>query len=225
MEGGPSTSITAGKEDLVSWNEDAEKALGNICLHLHPTIGYQFNDATSPSELWETLEDRDGAVGMTQAFIKFKAIMDTTIPQGVDLSPALDKIMSHHTCLINMKWAIPDEILGMMLISKAPPSMETIVQLFSQLLTNAPEKKVKEELVPERIVRMMRRAWNTTGRVGTKASNQQWAQKLSAVKPATNQPPSFQQQQRGNYQQQQRQEVPSNRGGWGLGGGSRGRGR
>ena len=36
-EGEPSTSVTAttGKEDLASWNEDAEKALGNIRLRLH----------------------------------------------------------------------------------------------------------------------------------------------------------------------------------------------
>ena len=40
-EGEPSTSVTAttGKEDLASWNEDAEKALGNIRLSLHHTIG------------------------------------------------------------------------------------------------------------------------------------------------------------------------------------------
>ena len=41
-EGEPSTSVTAttGKEDLASWNKDAEKALGNIRLRLHHTIGY-----------------------------------------------------------------------------------------------------------------------------------------------------------------------------------------
>ena len=40
-EGEPSTSVTAtttDKEELASWNEDAEKALGNIRLRLHHTI-------------------------------------------------------------------------------------------------------------------------------------------------------------------------------------------
>ena len=57
-EGEPSTSVTAttGKEDLASWNEDAEKALGNIFLRLHHTIGYQFNEVATPAFLWQTLK-------------------------------------------------------------------------------------------------------------------------------------------------------------------------
>ena len=62
VEGGPSTSITTGKEELASWNEDAEKELGNIRLHLHHTIGYQFNDVRSPSTLWKTLKAKYGPV-------------------------------------------------------------------------------------------------------------------------------------------------------------------
>ena len=126
-EGGPSTSITVGKEELTSWNKDAEKALGNIRLHLHHTIGYQFNDVTSPSKLWEILKVKYGPVGLTRAFVEFKAIMDTVIPNGVDPSPALDKIMSHHARLTNMECEIPKKILSMMLLAKAPPSMETTV--------------------------------------------------------------------------------------------------
>ena len=53
VEGGPSVTVTTGKEEVTSWNEDAEKALGNIHLHLHHTIGYQFNDVMNPSTLWE----------------------------------------------------------------------------------------------------------------------------------------------------------------------------
>ena len=93
VEGGPSISVTVGKEEVASWNEDAEKALGNIRLRLHYTIGYQFNDVNSPSTLWETPKAKYGPVGLTHAFVEFKAIMDTVIPNGVDPSPALDKIM------------------------------------------------------------------------------------------------------------------------------------
>ena len=63
-EGEPSTSVTAttGKEDLASWNKDTEKALGNICLHLHHTIGYQFNEVATPTFLWQVLKNRYGGV-------------------------------------------------------------------------------------------------------------------------------------------------------------------
>ena len=161
VEGGPSTSITVGKEELASWNKDAEKALGNIRLHLHHTIGYQFNDVTSPSKLWETLKVKYGPVSLTRAFVEFKAIMDTVIPNGVDPSPALDKIMSHHICLTNMECEIPKKILSLMLLAKAPSLMETVVQMFSQLLGDADEDKMTEQLIPEKVAQMMRTSWET----------------------------------------------------------------
>ena len=145
--------------------------------------------------------------------------MDTVIPNGVDPSPALDKIMSHHTCLTNMECEIPTKILSLMLLAKAPSSMETIVQMFSQLFGDADDNKVTEQLVPEKVVQMMRTSWETHGRAGMSQNNQQLANKLSTVKPAGNQPPQFQ------YQQQQHEGfLQQQRSGWGLGGGSK-RGR
>ena len=80
------TTVTTGEAEVASWKEDAEKVLGNICLHLHHTIGYQFNEVDDPADLWEILKKKYGAPGMTKAFVKFKAIMDTVIPNGVDPS-------------------------------------------------------------------------------------------------------------------------------------------
>ena len=151
QKGGPSITVTTGKEEVASWNEDAEKALGNIHLCLHHTIGYQFNDVMNPSTLWETLKAKYGPVGLTHAFVEFKAIMDTAIPNGVDPSPALDKIMSHYVHLNNMDCEIPKKILSMMLLAKAPASMETIVQMFSRILGDAEKKKVDDELIPDTV--------------------------------------------------------------------------
>ena len=107
----------------------------------------------------------------------------------------------------------------MMLLAKAPASMETNVQMFSQILGDAEKRKVEEELIPEKVVHMMKTSWETHRQAGMSRNYQQRANKLSAVKPVENQPPQFQ------YQQQQRGEFPQQqRGGWGLGGGSK-RGR
>ena len=181
QEGGPSITVTTRKEEVASWNEDAEKALGNIRLRLHHTICYQFNDVNNPSTLWETLKTKYGPVGLTRAFVKFKAIMDTVIPNGVDPSPALDKIMSHHVRLTNMECEIPKKILSLMLLAKAPSSMEPVVQMFSQLLGDADEDKMTEQLIPEKVVQMMRTSWETHGQAGMSRNNQQRANKLSAV--------------------------------------------
>ena len=209
-EGEPSTSVTAttGKEDLASWNEDAEKALGNIRLRLHHTIGYQFNEVATPAFLWQALKNRYGSQGLSRAFIEFKGLMDTVISGWVDLSPAINKIMSYYVCLNKMDWDIPKKIVGMMMIAKAPSSMESIVQLYSTILVNSSSKEQEEKLDPERIALAMRSSWEAHGCAGALWFNQQQANKLSVVKPAGNQPPQLQ------PQQQQRDR-------WGLGGGNK----
>ena len=95
-------SITNAAE-IASWLEDAEKAMGNIHLRLHHTIGYQFNSEESPAALWQTLKKKYGAPGMPTAFKEFKGIMDTIIPNNSDPNPAIDKILAHHTHLTTMK--------------------------------------------------------------------------------------------------------------------------
>ena len=89
--------------------------------------------------------------------------MDTVIPSGVDPTPALDKIMSHFTCLNKMNWEIPKKVLGMMMIMKVPSSMESIVQLYSTILTDSTSQEQEEKLDPEKIALAMRGSWETHG--------------------------------------------------------------
>ena len=51
--------------DIASWLEDAEKAMGNIRLRLHHTIGYQFNSEENPAALWQTLKKKYGVPGIS----------------------------------------------------------------------------------------------------------------------------------------------------------------
>src|SRR5258708_22171440 len=205
-------TTTTGQEELDKWNQDSEKALGNIRLRLHYTIGYQFNDETDPSDLWESLKNKYGKPGVTKAFVEFKSAMDTAIPNGSDPSPSLDKIMAHFIRLKEMKWDIPKNIQGMMILSKAPASMEAVVQVFAQMINEKSDAE-KKELEPEKIINAMRTSWETHGRsgAGRGKQNQQQAQKLSAVKQNTG-PPNFQQQQQQPQQQQRGDQDGRGRG-------------
>ena len=138
--------------------------------------------------------------------------MDTQIPNNSDPSPAIDKIMAHHTCLTEMKWDLPKKVLCMMLLSKAPPSMETTVQMISQMTKDL---GADDSLDLDQITLAMRTSWEAHRRAGKSRFNQQQANKFSAVKQA-GEPPQFQ------YQQQQHRESSQQQwGGWGLGGGSK----
>ena len=112
-----------------------------------------------------------------------------------------------------MKWVISSKVLAMLVLSKAPQSMEAVVQMVTQV---SEDPLTNEAFNLEQVVKALRMSWETSGHAGTSRFNQQQATKLSAVKPAGNQPPQFQ------YQQQQRGEYPQQqRGGWGLGRGSK----
>src|SRR5258708_1226123 len=154
-ETGIYTTMT-GQEELDKWNQDSEKALGNIRLCLHYTIGYQFNEETDPSDLWESLKNKYGMPGVTKAFVEFKQVMDTVIPNGSDPGPPLDKIMSHFVRLKSMKWDIPRNVQGMMILSKAPTSMEAVVQVFARMINDQTEEQKRESLEPEKICTAMR---------------------------------------------------------------------
>src|SRR5258708_4472716 len=56
-------STSYGQDELNKWNQDSEKAVGNIRLHLHHTIGYQFNTQEDPSKLWASLKEKYGTPG------------------------------------------------------------------------------------------------------------------------------------------------------------------
>ena len=112
--------------------------------------------------------------------------MNTVIPNGSDPGPALDKMMSHFVQLKGMSWEIPEKIQAMMILAKAPQSMEAIVQVFTQISKDAKSsEEQKKELAPAKIISSMRMSWETNQRAGnTGRNNQQQAHKLSAVKPA-----------------------------------------
>ena len=146
--------------DIASYLEDAEKVIGNIRLRLHHTIGYQFNSEENPAALWQTLKKKYGVPGISGTFKEFKGIMDTQIPNNSNPSPAIDKIMAHHTRLTEMKWDLPKKVLSMMLLSKAPPSMETTVQMISQMTKDL---GADDSLDLDQIVLAMRTSWEAHG--------------------------------------------------------------
>ena len=88
--------------------------------------------------------------------------MDTVIPNGSDPNPAIDKILSHFTRLEHMKWDIPEKILAMILLAKAPISMDSIIQIIAQGVQDD-DKKLKLDIV----VKTMSLSWETHRRAGT----------------------------------------------------------
>jgi len=73
----------------------------------------------SATLLWGEIKEKYGKPGLGQAFIEFKAAMNTSIPPNQDPAPALDKIMMHFTRLTDYDLHVPSSIQSMILLAKA----------------------------------------------------------------------------------------------------------
>ena len=153
-------TVYTNQETVDYFEENAAKVLGNIRLRLHHTIGYQYASVDSPRELWETLKEKYARPGISRAFLEFRGALETRIPDQQDPRPALDKIMSHFHNLGNMGFNIPAEVKSMMVIAKAPKSMESVVQL---LASDGGKSKLRDL---EEIVNTLHAAWETSRRQG-----------------------------------------------------------
>jgi len=203
------------QSDINDWQEDSDKALGNIRLRLSASILDQFVEVQNPASLWEKLKDKYGAPGMPTAFLEFKGIMDTVIPNGSDPSPAIDKILAHYTRLQAMKWNISPDLIAMIIMAKAPSSMESVVQVSLMAIKDETNKDGSPKRPPlDDVVSMLMQSYETSRRSGTRnqQNQQRAANKLSAVKPWDQQSqPQFQQQQQ-NAQQQENSTKKGRRG-------------
>jgi len=184
-------AIAENVEIVEAWNDIDDKALGNIRLRLNSNIRQLFKDMDISVTLWEQIKSKYGKPGLGQAFIEFKAAMNTFIPPNSNPAPALDKIMTHFARLLDVEMAIPSNVQSMIILAKAPPAYEMVVQSFcADGLTTKKADNVCQALI---------QSWATHNRTGT-SQNQQRANRLSTVK-CGGEPPQFQQQQQGNNQQ------------------------
>ena len=106
--------------------------------------------------------------------------------------------MFHFHTLGNMGFDIPTEVKSMMVITKAPKSMESVVQL---LASETSKSKLRDL---EAIISALCMAWETSRQQGVVnlPNNQQRANKLSIVKQGDQNVPQFQQQRGdGTWQQ------------------------
>ena len=176
----------ANKEKIENWEDDNQKAVGNIMLRLAPQIQGNLTTETMDGAglLWQHLEKHYGKPGIIATYLEFKAAMDIRISDQEDPTIAIGKMTAHFARCNASGLEVPDYFQAMLIMTKLPSSFNGLAQLFCQ-----------REGVKSLDVADMRKtiglAWEQ--RKGGKGPRNQ-AQKLSAVKRGPNEPP-FEQQQ------------------------------
>ena len=206
-EGIPEQADSSNQEEIDTWEENNDKALGSIFLRLSPDIQAKYRDVDNAKDLIEQIQTEYGKPGVMGVYSEFKKIMETHIPADADPIPAVDKMFANFSHLTENKADIPEFLKAMIILAKVPPTYEYLTQILCQA-DSVSDVKASE------LKKMLRLAWEQKT---TNAKPKQQANKLSAVKQASGQPQEFSQQQ---------QTLGPQRGGFcGRGRGKRGKRR
>jgi len=167
--------------------------LGNITLHLAPSIQVAITDLTTVKEVWDYLKNNFGTPSIGSAYAELSKLLSMTIPAGSHPAPVITKMLSHFTYLKDAGFDFPAPVQTMIILCKLPPTMEVIAQILSQTSPN----EIKN-LKPEGIVKATTLSFEQKGATRSSGKGPQ-ANKLSTVKRKLANPKFAQQQQ----QQQQ----------------------
>ena len=185
-------------DEFDSWDENNEKALGNITLCVFPLIQTAIADLVMVKEVWDHLKENYGAPSISSAYAELSQLLTMTIPAGLHPAPAITKMLSHFTYLKDAGFEFPANMQAMIILCKLPPTMEVVAQILSQ--TSPSEIK---SLKHDGIVKVATLSFEQKGTSHGAGSKAPQANKLSAVKCKQADPKSTQQQQQPQRQQQQ----------------------
>ena len=128
------------QSDINTWFDINDKALGNIMLRLHPTIATTVLNLLQKtmeentdintmftSLAWEFLETTYGKPGIAATYKELKVAMDIVIPGNADPTLAIDTILIGFTRMAASKCAVPPHLQAMILVSKLPYQMNTLL--------------------------------------------------------------------------------------------------
>ena len=89
--------VAANKEKIEDWEDDNQKAIGNIMLRLAPQIQGNLTPETMDGAglLWDHLEKQYRKPGIIATYLEFKAAMDIKINDNEDPTTAIDKMTAH----------------------------------------------------------------------------------------------------------------------------------
>ena len=180
------SSVEENREKIENWEDDNQKAVGNIMLQLAPQIQGNLTSETMDRAglLWAHLEKHYGKPGIIATYLEFKATMDIKIGENKEPLAAINRMTAHFAQCNASGLEVPDHFQAMIIMVKLPSAFNGLTQIFCQ------REDVKKLEVAD-MHKTVGLAWDQ--RKGKTPSRNQ-AQKLSAVKRGPNEPPFKQQQ-------------------------------
>ena len=175
------SEINENKEKIENWEDDNQKAVGNIMFRLVPQIQGNLTSETMDGAglLWAHLESQYRKPGIIATYLEFKAALDIKMNDNKGPTVAIDKMTAHFAQYNMSRLEVPDHFQAMLIMAKLPSAFDGLAQIFCQ-------KESVKALDVANMHKTIGLAWEQ--KKGGKAPQNQ-AQKLSAVKRGPNEPP------------------------------------
>ena len=123
------TQPADGHDNRKDWDDNTERALGNITLPLAPSIQVAVSELAMVKEVWDHLKKNFGAPSIGSAYAELSWLLATHIPTGSHPAPAITKLLSHFTYLKDTSFKFPAPVQAMIILCKLPPTMEVVAQI------------------------------------------------------------------------------------------------
>lgn len=87
--------VDEATKELKEWSKNDEKARGAIRLRLAPSLVQAIKDKTTAKEIWDELKAIHSQLTLGTAYVEFKGLLETRIPDDMSPAAAISKIQAH----------------------------------------------------------------------------------------------------------------------------------
>ena len=136
-----SKSTDAQVAHYIGWTKANDPIVGSVNMHLSDALHQCFKSKALAAELLKALDEEFSTVGIAAAYVLFKELLNLCIPDSFHPSPAFSKAEMLFAHLKSAGYEFNDKCQVMMLLTKLPPSMDIVAQMFTQVKDTSSKPK------------------------------------------------------------------------------------
>jgi hypothetical protein len=181
------------------WDKDNERVMGYIRLRVFLDVAQLIKSKDSAKLMWNSLKEGHSQQTLANAYVEFKGILDTRIPEDQSPATALAKIQAHIKQLSDFHVDLDEYIYLMLLVNKTPGYAQTQASILVMLqeMVDTLDKSISKDKHPKPLdyAKMLEASWEQRRLCSGNERRTKNANRITAVK-NKGKDPQFNQQQR-----------------------------
>ena len=135
------TSSANSITGYIKWQESNGRLTGPVLQMLLEALFKKYKVHSAYADLIKAIQDNYVKPTLATIFTNFKAILETSLPNSGNPEPPIQWIESLFTWMKNASYPVVDNIQALILLTKIPPSLNTITQIIVQAKDSSGKSK------------------------------------------------------------------------------------